>query len=533
MTRKKTLRSYPGRLEGIALAFAAAMVAAVLSAAVLIVTTDAPLLRMGGTWALSFVVIGLYLANIPPKAFSPKYYYFLLVYSLAGLSTIAAMPDARIAAVIGVSMAFGAILLAAGQLFLLALRSFREMPELQPLGDSVFGVPSGPVLCAQFSDIHITASDSVATMEGGTGGKDHLCSVLDRLRSLTAGYLLISGDVTDTGAKGEWERFLETLCPRIDPLETAVLISPGNHDLSPAYGENTRNRLQLFLWVQARTAPSVATAGGVPVRDVEAVAEKEISPFVDSEAPRLREEYIRTLSSVSPPPGVSPALQARLKIDAMNRAIEMANRKDWHNEARKVLLNRWFNKRWYALFPLRLDDHVRKAVFLLLNSNFSGSQLLGDSALGACGKEQLERLAATLSSLSPEVEHVFIVTHHAPFRKPGDWRFLKTLPNSGKKKGRLSRIKERLMAYALLRFEAAEARDLLNSISAAADNHEATFYVLCGHRHTSTAGRYGRVIVLEGSSIAGDSPFAWTIQSGRPPAVGRVFTDPSASGGNA
>jgi hypothetical protein len=49
-------------------------------------------------------------------------------------------------------------------------------------------------------------------------------------------------------------------------------------------------------------------------------------------------------------------------------------------------------------------------------------------------------------------------------------------------------------------------------LSGAADKHQsASFFLFCGHRHSSAAGRAGRVIVLEGSCFAEAKAAAWQV----------------------
>ena len=112
------------------------------------------------------------------------------------------------------------------------------------------------------------------------------------------------------------------------------------------------------------------------------------------------------------------------------------------------------------------------------------------------------RLSTTLSDLPTYTRYVLIVTHHAPFRAPGDWTFL--LPWRG---GGLLKTLERIKDFAFLSHAAHEARDLLAVVSGAADlRQDVQFVMFCGHRHQPNVGRAGRVLVVEGGALAETDP---------------------------
>jgi hypothetical protein len=172
----------------------------------------------------------------------------------------------------------------------------------------------------------------------------------------------------------------------------------------------------------------------------------------------------------------------------------------------------WFDRHGHGFFPLQFTHAPSETVFFILNSVGDPTDLLGDSALGHFSAGQLSRLAAQIDGLPDTVRNIVIVTHHAPFRHPGDWRaFFRGM--GGRKK-----VVQRVWDYAFLAHRADEARQFLTSVVAAADRRQGVnFFILCGHRHTPTRGRLGSVIALEASSLSEATAATWFIfaQGGR------------------
>jgi hypothetical protein len=79
-------------------------------------------------------------------------------------------------------------------------------------------------------------------------------------------YLLISGDVTDRGLKGELDRVLDAL-KRISG-HSKIILAPGNHDLSEVCGISLGDdRLMRFLRAQELLFPKLRTASGASLDD--------------------------------------------------------------------------------------------------------------------------------------------------------------------------------------------------------------------------------------------------------------------------
>ena len=68
---------------------------------------------------------------------------------------------------------------------------------------------------------------------------------------------------------------------------------------------------------------------------------------------------------------------------------------------------------------------------------------------------------------------------------------------------------------ALLAHEAEQARNFIALISRVADRKRSVeFFLLSGDRHSKATGQAGRVIVLEGNSLAEPDAPAWLVFSG-------------------
>jgi hypothetical protein len=177
---------------------------------------------------------------------------------------------------------------------------------------------------------------------------------------------------------------------------------------------------------------------------------------------------------------------------------------EWRREdARLRLFSAWFDYNRDNFFPLQLTDSANGVVTFVLNScpddprsRKVAPSPLGTSALGRLGPGQLARLAQMLRALPTWCKNVFILMHHAPYRRPGQWRWRLT-------------VKE-IQESALLTCNTVEARDFLTLlVEQAHERGEINFCLFCGHRHTPVAAYAGRVLILEGASLAEATASAW------------------------
>ncbi|HEX5706058.1 MAG TPA: metallophosphoesterase, partial [Pyrinomonadaceae bacterium] len=97
---------------------------------------------------------------------------------------------------------------------------------------------------AHLTDLHVTATDETARVDGGPGGNLALRRALEELGGREAdevSAVLITGDMTDGGRAAEWRRFFDIV--PADLLEKCVLV-PGNHELNIPEGDGLRAAIE-------------------------------------------------------------------------------------------------------------------------------------------------------------------------------------------------------------------------------------------------------------------------------------------------
>jgi len=456
-----------------------------------------------GIFFLSFVIFSIQFYSFPPWQVARRFNQLLLIifFSAAVLCTFFA--DTRSSWWIGLSLAIVEALLAFLYVIELAFRNFKQLQEIQQIGPGMKQKLDTTPLASHITDVHITAAGNVATLEGDRSGHDCLERWLMSLKQIKPEYLIISGDITDTGSKDEWKRFEDTI-EKLIPPDSTLILAPGNHDLSLGYGMANENKLRLFFEFNRQWCQDLISALGPKISDIFLLAEDEIRDRIEARAEKERNDFI-FLRNV-------PRLP-RDKLDhpvLFNQRLEIAKNTNWLEVAHDNLLDEWFNHNWYNLFPLQMHDREKGVLTLILNSVIRSPLFLGESALGAVGEEQMARIDEILNSLPPWTRNILLVTHHAPFRHSGEWRLLtkESIVKDKRFKTTIKRIKD----FALLSQEVNESRKLINIISDATDKYQhVNFFLFCGHRHTGAAGHAGRVLILEGSSTVKAKATTWFV----------------------
>ncbi len=85
---------------------------------------------------------------------------------------------------------------------------------------------------AHISDLHIT--ENQRTRDGKLRGNERLPLLLSRIDGSKAAYLVVSGDLTDSGSSGAWKITSSILTKGLP--RTRVIATPGNHDLNEFFG---------------------------------------------------------------------------------------------------------------------------------------------------------------------------------------------------------------------------------------------------------------------------------------------------------
>ncbi len=369
-------------------------------------------------------------------------------------------------------------------------KHFRQLIEIIPVRSTECALTEGLTPLFSFvSDIHITYSDSVARAEGGPGGQSKFALWLEREAVRPPRYLVIGGDETDTGSGGEWDRFAK-IAQQCRNKKSTIVFTLGNHDCYSAYtspGLGSSDGLWLYLQKLALFAPATEMSTGDTLKQIVKMTSKELEPEIEKRAAIIFDDKDSTQRQRFP------------------EATPEFYRDDARAQAERELFWPWFEKNRENLFPLQLLDPVAAVVILILNScpdDPFGRQLppntLGPSAIGRFGRGQLDRLRQILTAKPEWCKNLIVLTHHAPFRRPGEWKW----PLS--RKG--------IQESAFLVHNPSEAREFLALLAEQAHLQASTnFHLCCGHRHTPTLAYAGRTLVLEGPSLAEGHPTAWQV----------------------
>jgi len=225
------------------------------------------------------------------------------------------------------------------------------------------------------SDLHITANDEDPIAAKAKPVEDVIASLIEQTQHTDV--LLISGDITDGGQRGEWKAFL-TACKKI-PASTVLVMCPGNHDLHTYTGK-------YLPFLTSITMPSCL--------------------------PRLRK--IRYLT-------VASELCQKASIMGKTGAVSLAAYMAQHAAglARYAYeqdsdLAKTVDEIWAASFPMfwETDD----ATFVALDTNRVPSNFL-TSGLGDISRDQLNRLERIIADL-PAGKKLIIVGHHHLYTPP-------------------------------------------------------------------------------------------------------------------
>jgi 3',5'-cyclic AMP phosphodiesterase CpdA len=335
--------------------------------------------------------------------------------------------------------------------------------------------PERGLRVVHLSDLHITEGERVRLAErAAPGGNAVLAALLARPEVARADVLVVTGDVTDRGTAGSWQRFGE-LIDRAGVKDRVVLV-PGNHDLAlvdpwgglrdPHRRWHRRDRFGLVQLANLlKFCEAFADTGGGRLGFV--LADGEPVPFRQAWAEA--EGAVRPLVTALPTLAV-PRQRLGRGFFARRRAVRAYEAPI--AEARDRLL---------ALFPMAVPLPERDAVLFVLNSCTPISRHPATNGLGRVGRAQYARLHR-LASGFPQPLKLVGLHHHVVRRNEELGRDL------------VSRI---FAKFAVL----SDARPLVRFCR----RHHVRA-VLNGHRHLSYQLRLpnGTVLMAAPSSTLGD-----------------------------
>lgn len=254
------------------------------------------------------------------------------------------------------------------------------------------------VRIVQPSDFHITETDNTPLTEGGrTFTAAQLSSIMSAIAqdASDCDAVLVTGDITDTGSKAAWNRFLDS-CPP-DILSKLILV-PGNHDLN-LQDHRLAGKAEQYHWGARR---------GRQIRMIAAMAEvmQDRAYVLDRASDRLFtlaryvERHQAALQS-----GAAASSRPGLSVEAL----------------------------WNALFPMVVlvgpERNGKRLGVLVLDSVKPGSLGL-TNAIGAVSPEVVDTCSHMMNRIADRCD-CFVVALHHHVAMPAGGRLRERVQNSG------------------------------------------------------------------------------------------------------
>jgi len=358
------------------------------------------------------------------------------------------------------------------------------------------------------SDIHLTADGRPQT-SGDPSGNVNLDELIPRLtQKLRPIWVVIAGDLVDTGTAAEWELALERL-NRIRDAGIRVILAPGNHDISAAYdpvasrkflsrrgaGRIDGRKLASYLQAALSLDGDIRSHDG---RKLQVIWNREFEPVFElvrkwtQAAEAAKRELERT--PARPPHALryltffdkqkANALLDPLVEGAMQvfpdfvplRKFGVTKESFWRKTFTAslaceldplVLATKW-GRFWFDVFPLVAADVENKIEFIVTNSNVAQVGLFG-SAFGMLTPGQEARIKRCIAATTQPT--VVLLMHHPVCRWSDD-----------RSSGRWPRID--LNRWGLLANDSEEARRIPTDLCSAAPPSCRQILLCGGHVHS-------------------------------------------------
>jgi 3',5'-cyclic AMP phosphodiesterase CpdA len=316
------------------------------------------------------------------------------------------------------------------------------------------------LLLVQVSDIHFIGDPTGKTHEGANWNVHNIDESLKTIISLKPRFLLITGDITDSGAQGEWEQARAALLNPVKKAGITTIMAPGNHDLGPAFGG---------IWRAGGLTDKLGLTMAAAWWGNQSYPKEELSRH-------FLEEQDQLLGN-----------------------LESTDHRDLHSLLESTAVSRLTDTQQYVpragtgtacedWFPLTFQDPSTQTAVIVLCSapggptNFGG---IGMNAVGSIGSKQVERFKIALQNLPSQSRYVLVMLHHQLIRPRDDpWG----VPDRWWSPGAWEQSP--LYLYSLLRNEWQTSNEIVQHLLDAADVHkDKTFVLLCGHRHKQYLGK--------------------------------------------
>lgn len=384
------------------------------------------------------------------------------------------LQSAALAAPLALSAAYGFV-------------TYAGLHEALPLPEER-GSDEGRPLLAHLSDTHFLAPGRGTTEEGDRWDPAWVRDSLGRLKALRPAFVVVTGDITDTGAEDEWEVALSSW---LAPLgRTApVVLAPGNHDMQPAMDVKRRKifsqvhrQEQLaarYLRAQAELLPGIRDWQGRPLAPLarelwEGSKVREVDAWV-LDCVQASVELSRGAGGRLSPAGAGAAFKSCQELG--ERRLREAGVRRPPRDRPEPDYRDWF--------PLVFLQQPERSAVLVLDSNVEPTWTIGRVGLGAFGSGQLDRLEKALSRLPRDIRRVFVILHHRPLK------YMRDLWSPPRAFWSLDAWRRSPAGdYGLLSSRWEESNRLVEILLARAEAEpDREFHLLFGHYHAPRAAR--------------------------------------------
>jgi 3',5'-cyclic AMP phosphodiesterase CpdA len=354
------------------------------------------------------------------------------------------------------------------------------------------------ILFAHLSDLHIVARDKDKTQEGSTPGNEVLPSLLSIVEAHNPRYLMITGDITDSGAFDEWEIAKANLGKIAG--KTRIILCPGNHDFSLAFETkmlehpddweaSTHARLPRFVQLQASLYGGMTTAAGKTVSRIVQSAPPRPDPEMRKDAEQMLHACVKRCQEFTDQPAkmFTPCMR-RCESDLGPSLEPIRKQVEWA-------------KYWMAvsedLFPLVELDQADQVAVISMASSIKAGVSIGTNAIGRMDDAQLGRLRTILRNLPTDVRTIIFLYHHPITAIENEVDVPLT-------KHDIASIQDTIRwADAFLRHDSEQAQTIGDLIAEELARRPATNAVfLFGHRHRMSLGTWRNIVFEEAPNAA-------------------------------
>jgi 3',5'-cyclic AMP phosphodiesterase CpdA len=362
------------------------------------------------------------------------------------------------------------------------------------------------------SDLHAVELGQRRTQDGTEVKDDATKRLLLLASNMHPNYLVVTGDITDSGSAAEWNH-AQALLSAV-PRDIRVILAPGNHDFSLAfesssertandYEPTTHSRVPRFLALQSALFGDVRTSHDEKVSDIV----RSAPPLPDAT------ERLRAANELASCVDVTAAMYTEPGHHAQARAAATdACEKKLGSRLEPINMQARWQRYWNAasqdVFPLYYIDETRRVAFISMASSTQGDTEIGTNAIGYMDSKQYSNLGKLLKAVPPTITSFVFLYHHpitaldAEATVTADLSSLFALQDSV------------LWANALLRHDIKQANNIRESIeSELAKRPAARAFFLFGHRHRQTLGTLRNISFVEAPNAYADYPGVYILRA--------------------